>query len=106
MLPCRVTGCDISPTAVRLFEEAAARSGIDPARVSAFAFDAGAAASANGSGSPHGGGSGSLASPLAGLGADAALLIFTLSALHPDEMPTMLGHAWAALRPGGWLLFR
>ncbi|GAB4817670.1 hypothetical protein N2152v2_004716 [Parachlorella kessleri] len=158
---CRVTGCDISPTAVRLFLEAAARSGIDPARVSAFAWDAaepacGAGsltsptmprasiaelqpgASSNGHDFPSpasgvaamsGTGCGSLgtiethqeasappasgsskgsysASPLDGLGADAALLIFTLSALAPHEMPAMLRCAWGALQPGGLLLFR
>ncbi len=186
----RVTGCDISPTAVRLFLQAAAGCGIAPERISAFAFDAalgdsgapalapstetqqeerhgeagetasapkgtryhntgsssssssrengsssdngsssggggggssggsggGGGGSSGGGGGSSGGGGGSSASsssthssrgsPLEGLGADAALLIFTLSALAPCEMPAMLRHAWGALRPGGLLLFR
>lgn len=40
--------------------------------------------------------------PLSVLGADVALLVFTLSALHPREMPTVMqvGESPCALRPG------
>lgn len=104
---CRVTGCDISPTAVHLFLEAAKQYDIQPERVNAFAFDA----ASSGTGEPPSSpsrttGVSESCSPLAGLGADVALLIFTLSALPPNEMLAMLQHAWAALRPGGYLLFR
>lgn len=94
---------------MRLFLEAAQRYGIPPERVSAFAFDAAAGACSSGpSGAPlpAPAADSPAGSPFAGLDADAALLVFTLSALLPHEMPAMLRHATAALRPGGRLLLR
>jgi methyltransferase-like protein 6 len=91
----RVTACDLSPTAVQLFLQATERAGIDKGRVTAFSHDA----SIDPASEQHVG-------PLAGLCADAIMLIFTLSALTPRDMPAMLRQAAAALRPGGLLLFR
>lgn len=36
---CRVTGTDLSPTAVRMFESAACKAGIAQDRITAFAAD-------------------------------------------------------------------
>ena len=114
---CRVTGCDISPTALRLLSRAAAQAGVDASRIRTFVLDA-ASPSGSSSGSSTGGSSGSSSSssssscshpgssPLAGLEADSCLLVFTLSALAPEDQPAVLAHAYAALRPGGLLLFR
>lgn len=113
---CRVTGCDISPTALRLLSRAAAQAGVDASRIRTFVLDA-ASPSGSGSGSSSGGSAGSSSSsnsccshpsssPLAGLEADSCLLVFTLSALAPEDQPAVLAHAYAALRPGGLLLFR
>lgn len=87
----KATVCDVSATAVDLLKQAAQRAGIEASRVNAFAFDASQA--------QEGG-------PLSGLNADCVLMIFTLSALSPADMPAMLNHARCALRPGGLLLFR
>lgn len=57
-------------------------------------------------GSAHSECDGSSGSPLAGLHADSLLLVFTLSALPPEAHGAALAHAFAALRPGGLLLFR
>ena len=38
--------------------------------------------------------------------ANAVLLIFTLSAIHPTRMAEVLRLAYCSLRPGGLLLFR
>jgi methyltransferase-like protein 6 len=43
---------------------------------------------------------------IASLQADICLLIFTLSAVHPDNMADVLRVAFSGLRPGGALLFR
>lgn len=96
--------CDISPTALRLLRQAAERAGVDQGRIETLVLDASGAppaplASAAGAGSRAG-------SPLAGAAADAALLIFTLSALRPADMPAALAHTAAALRPGGLLCVR
>lgn len=99
---CRVTGCDISPTALQLLQRAAEQAGVDAGRIRTFVLDA---ASGNSSGSGNGDSTGS-SSPLAGLQADSLLLVFTLSALAPEDQPAVLAHAFAALRPGGLLLFR
>lgn len=110
----RVTACDLSPTAVELFKAAAERAGIDQERVHAFSFDASNFENSNiseqnGKEEQFGiDGSKSLfkTSPLAGIGADCLLMIFTLSALWPRDMLNMLRQAYDALRPGGVLLFR
>ncbi|KAI7838547.1 hypothetical protein COHA_007690 [Chlorella ohadii] len=121
---CRVTGCDISPTALRLLGRAAEQAGVDAGRIRTFVLDAASFSdgfSSGGKGSCEGPSSstsgtsaGSLGSsnsnlsgsPLAGLEADSCLLVFTLSALAPEDQPALLAHAYAALRPGGLLLFR
>jgi len=46
------------------------------------------------------------AAPLCDACADAALLVFTLSAVQPAHMATVLRLAYESLRPGGVLLFR
>ena len=101
---CRVTGCDISPTALRLLGRAAEQAGVDPSRIRTFVLDAASNGSGGSSSSMDVGGPGG--SPLAGLHADSCLLVFTLSALAPQDQPAVLAHAYAALRPGGLLLFR
>lgn len=114
---CRVTGCDVSPTALALLRRAAEQAGVDGQRIHTFVLDAASAPEAATSGSSSGrtgsshvatavGRSSPEGSPLAGLEADSLLLIFTLSALRPEEQPAALAHAFAALRPGGLLLFR
>lgn len=121
----RVTGCDISPTALRLLGRAAEQAGVASNRIRTFVLDAaspggsgsssggvglndGGSSSSSGDGLNGGGGSSSSlgSSPLAGLDADSCLLVFTLSALAPEDQPALLAHAYAALRPGGLLLFR
>ncbi|KAL4657423.1 methyltransferase-like protein 6 isoform X2 [Arapaima gigas] len=37
---------------------------------------------------------------------DVAMLIFVLSAIHPDKMPLALANIFKVLRPGGTVLFR
>eukprot|EP00899_Mesostigma_viride_P012422 jgi/Mesvir1/21180/Mv25038-RA.3 len=37
---------------------------------------------------------------------DAVMLIFTLSAVHPDDMPSFLASVTRVLKPGGKILFR
>ena len=111
---CRVTACDISPTALQLLHAAAEQAGVAPGRIETFVLDASSPSggtssspgSSSASSSSSGGGGGSRGSPLAVLQADAALLVFTLSALAPADQPAALAHAYAALRPGGLLLFR
>lgn len=120
---CRVTGCDISATALRLFHLAAQQAGVQPHRIRTFTLDAadssadssgdstasiagGTSRSVTNSAEPAVPGSAGACSPLAGLGADSLLLVFTLSALPPAAHAAALTHAYAALRPGGLLLFR
>jgi methyltransferase-like protein 6 len=83
------TAVDVSPTAIRLFLEAATRCGIDNDRIRAFVLDASTQTTA-----------------LTDLEADCALCIFALSALMPCDMTSMLQHCRDALRTGGLLLFR
>lgn len=100
---CRVTGCDISPTALRLLRRAAEQAGVEAQRTHTFVLDASSSSSSVDGCGTSSGGSGS---PMAGLAADALLLVFTLSALAPTKQPAVLAHAYAALSPGGLLLFR
>lgn len=85
--------CDVSATCLRQLRAAAATEGIAPGRVAAFVADAT---------DP------SLAARLAADPADAALIMFTLSAVPPGEagMLPMLRNAAAALRRGGRLCIR
>lgn len=68
-----VTASDVSPTAVRLFQQHAADIGAAD-RIRAFVQDGTAAG----------------ISAVHGLHADVALLVFTLSAVLPEDMHTML----------------
>jgi SAM-dependent methyltransferase len=86
---CRATGCDVSPTAVSCFQDVAAAAGISDDRLTTFVHDISAPAE-----------------QLAHCAADACLLIFTLSAVHPARMAAVLQAAYAALRPGGTLYVR
>lgn len=88
----RATACDVSDTAVALCRQAAQQAGIEAHRLHLFSYDASS--------------SSTLQPPLLNLNADCMLMIFTLSALWPADMPAMLQHAYDALRPGGLLLFR
>ncbi|KAI8476109.1 MAG: S-adenosyl-L-methionine-dependent methyltransferase [Monoraphidium minutum] len=89
----RATVCDVSATSLRQLRAAAAAEGIDGARISAFVADATDPA---------------LGPRLAADPADAALIMFTLSAVPPGEggMLPMLRNAAAALRPGGRMCVR
>ncbi|KAL4534083.1 hypothetical protein Ndes2437B_g03383 [Nannochloris sp. 'desiccata'] len=117
----RATACDVSSTAIELLKLAAEREGIDLNRIHSFPYDASTGATtqtAPGTNSVMTQEQGATASantleaeanasgPLAGLHADCVLMIFTLSALWPKDMPCMLRHAYHALRPDGLLLFR
>ena len=87
----RALGVDVSPGAVCMFLEAAARAGIDPGRVSGLVMDAAAPGAA---------------AALARAGADACLAVFTLGALEPAGQEAFLSAAHASLRPGGTLYVR
>lgn len=87
------TACDVSSTAVEVFQEMCTVAGIDSGRLQAFAHAAGASQTSEDS-------------PFFGLDADFMLLIFTLSAFHPRSMPQVVSEAAGALRNGGKLLFR
>ena len=117
----KVTACDLSPTAVELFKAAADRAGIDPGRINAFPFDASmsnrrdniesttansAPGVTNSAANIVASANSNSSSPLAGLGADCLLMVYTLSALWPHDMLNMLQQAYDALKPGGFLLFR
>ncbi|KAL0035798.1 hypothetical protein WJX77_003039 [Trebouxia sp. C0004] len=91
---CTVTGTDLSPTAVDMFKRAAAKAGIASHRFTGYPADSTQADAVGG------------AEPNTQSSADAALLIFTLAAVTPEEMPAMLHTAFQALRPGGVLLIR
>ncbi|KAG2435841.1 hypothetical protein HXX76_007036 [Chlamydomonas incerta] len=87
----RTTCTDISTTCLDQLLAAAAAEGIDRARVAVFPADATDPA----------------AGPLFdGLAADALLIMFTLSAVPPEQQLVMLQHAWRSLAPGGRLMIR
>ncbi len=86
------TATDISATCLLQLAAAAQREGIDvAARVRAFVAD---------STDPR------VNAAFEGVGADALLIIFTLSAVAPEQQAIMLAQAYSALRPGGQLLIR
>lgn len=85
----RICASDISPTAVRLLT---AHPSFPADRCSACVWDV---ADARG-----------LPASVAEGSADAALLIFVLSALPPDAFARAAGNVFRALKPGGVLLFR
>ncbi|GLI67403.1 hypothetical protein VaNZ11_011592 [Volvox africanus] len=87
----RTTCTDISTTCLEQLLGAAAAEGIAPSRLNVFPADAT---------DP------SAASTFDGIDADALLIMFTLSAVTPEQQHVMLSHAWRALRPGGRLLLR
>lgn len=107
----RATACDLSPAAIELFKVAAEKEGISSERINAFAYDASSEsriAEDDTLSVPQAMQrmKVDVSGPLAGLEADALLMIFTLSAVLPKDMPTMLRNAASALRVGGLLLFR
>lgn len=91
---CSVTGTDLSPTAVAMFKQAAVKAGIAADRFNGWAADSTLL------------GDGSSVESTDSAKAHAVLLIFTLAAVHPLEMPAMLQTAFQALQHGGLLLIR
>lgn len=85
------TACDISQTCLDQLNHAVSLLGLNPGRCRTFAAD---------------GTDAGLAATLAGCNADAALIMFTLSAVMPEGMLSMMCNAAAALRPGGLLCIR
>ncbi|PNH08537.1 Methyltransferase-like protein 2 [Tetrabaena socialis] len=87
----RTTCTDISTTCLEQLRAAAAAEGLSPDRLTLFAADATDPAAAP---------------AFEGIEADVLLIMFTLSAVPPEQQAVMLRHAWRALRPGGRLLIR
>lgn len=87
----QATVSDVSSTCLEQLKAAATAAGMDMSRINAFVADGT---------DPH------LTHRLSGCGADACLIMFTLSAVKPDQMATMMRNAYASLRPGGVLLIR
>lgn len=86
-----LVGTDISSTCLEQLQAAARLEGIAPERLHLFPADAT---------DP------SLAPAFAPIAADALLIMFTLSAVVPEQQLVMLAHAYGSLRPGGQLLIR
>ncbi|KXZ54894.1 hypothetical protein GPECTOR_4g966 [Gonium pectorale] len=87
----RATCTDISTTCLDQLLAAAAAEGVPRERVAVFPADATDPAAAP---------------AFVGHGADCLLIMFTLSAVPPEQQAVMLRHAWAALAPGGRLMIR
>ncbi|PNW71911.1 hypothetical protein CHLRE_16g668100v5 [Chlamydomonas reinhardtii] len=87
----RTTCTDISTTCLEQLLAAAHAEGVDRSRVAVFPADATDPAAAH---------------LFNGLAADALLIMFTLSAVPPQQQLVMLQHAWRSLAPGGRLLIR
>lgn len=83
--------CDVSETAIKVFDRMCSTAGIDRQRLDLFV---------------HAAGSGNGTSPFKENDLDTMMIIFTLSAFHPDQMGAVLKEAWTALKPGGMVLFR
>ena len=88
---CTASVCDVSPTAIANLQTTLQNEGIDSERVHVAVHDA-----ASPAGCPL----------ICRRPADICMLIFTLSAVPPDHMHTMLETALQCLRPGGLLLVR
>uniref|UniRef100_T1JAC0 tRNA N(3)-methylcytidine methyltransferase n=1 Tax=Strigamia maritima TaxID=126957 RepID=T1JAC0_STRMM len=80
--------CDFSDKAVNLVKE---NADFDPSRCSPFVCDVT---------------SESWNAPFSANSLDVVILIFTLSAIHPDKMPHVLNQIHKYLKPGGVVLFR
>ncbi len=88
---CEVLAVDFAESSVKQLQGAARELGLGPPRVRATVSDAAARPC------PH---------PLKGLGADACLMVFLLSAVEPARMLDVLANAFEALCPGGRVYFR
>ena len=87
-----VTLTDVSSTCISQLRAAAASMGVDASRIfSSFACD---------STDPE------AAHLFESVGADYLLIMFTLSAVAPDQQLEMLRNAFRALKPGGRLMLR
>lgn len=82
--------CDVSSTAIDVFESVCSSAGIERDRIRLFVHS---------SGSPS-------QSPFEASSLDTMMIIFTLSAFHPDEMQRVLKEAWVSLKGDGVVLFR
>jgi methyltransferase-like protein 6 len=81
--------CDVSETAISVcMETALPGAGIEAGRVSLSVHDFPAT------------------SPFVPGSLDILMVIFTLSAFHPNDMCRVVDAAWAALKPGGVVVFR
>ena len=85
------TAYDVSRTAIDVFRSVLSQAGVSEERVKLCVHAAGGIPSS---------------SPLNGIQANFILLIFTLSAFHPNEMSAVVSEAFAALASEGRLLFR
>lgn len=83
--------CDVSPTAIEFFQSICADADIDRERVQLSVYAAG---------------SESGVSPFEVQSLDTMMIIFTLSAFHPNDMQYVLREAWVALKDGGVVVFR
>lgn len=84
-----IHGCDISQKAVDLVK---GYREFDPTRMTCFQHDLGDADQ--------------WFDGLAEGSVDVVVLIFVLSALHPDRLPTAISKLYRVLKPGGLILFR
>jgi methyltransferase-like protein 6 len=88
----RAKACDVSETAIKVFDSMCSKAGIDRQRLDLFVHAAGSAVNDTSQFNPN--------------ELDTMMIIFTLSAFHPKEMAAVLKEAWTALKPGGMILFR
>ena len=88
---CEVTAIDFSEASVSQLRDAARGLGLDPSRFRSEVCDVSIRP---------------CPPPLQGLGADACLMIFLLSAVERAQMPDVLSNAFEALCPGGQVFFR
>jgi len=88
---CEILAVDFAEASVTQLQGAARELGLSPPRVRATVCDAAAMPCPE---------------PLRGLGADACLMVFLLSAVEPARWPDVLANAFEALCPGGRVYFR